>query len=161
MYWLFAHSGYFYKTRLRSRPAVFWGAILLMCVLTSECWVNLIVRFFKTSYFLNKCGKYSFGMYLFHFGAFHLVNQFSFFRNNHLRIVSYTLTALFYGFLVFHLLEKHLINIANNLCGKITSFKVLSEINVFSKINFNVNLKTNLINQILYQFRNLKTKLGL
>lgn len=111
--------------RFRSRPAVFWGTILLICLL-SDGRTNLIVKFFQNTYFLKQCGKYSFGMYLLHPAGINFINRFVYLRSMHLRIVSCILFVFFLGFLLYHLLEKHLISLANFICKKLDSNELIT-----------------------------------
>lgn len=107
--------------RYRSRPAVIWSISLYMALLTSSS-NNPLVKFYKFKFFRN-CGKYSFGIYLFHPAVIHLVaSNYLYFSLFKFRVVFSILILYLFGFLFYHLLEKHLVRLANYICSKLDSF---------------------------------------
>ena len=87
--------------------------------------MNPVVDFFKIKFF-KSCGTFSFGIYLFHPAAIDLIIKnepyFSIFK---LRLTFSILLSYFFGFLFYELVEKYLIKLADFLCKKIESFKML------------------------------------
>lgn len=110
-------------SRMRSRPAVFWAISLFMALLSSSSANHPFIDFFKLR-FLMSCGKFSFGIYLLHPAAVHFIKTYEqSFIVFKLRVLSSICFSYVLGFLFYHVLEKHLIRLANNLCSRLTSFK--------------------------------------
>jgi peptidoglycan/LPS O-acetylase OafA/YrhL len=83
-----------------------------------------LARFFASSKFLKSCGKFSFGMYLCHPGAIHFVKGFLLIVELKLGFVLSILLSYILGFAFYHLLEKHLIDLANFLCHKLALIRI-------------------------------------
>lgn len=124
-----------------SRPGFLIGIVLLLflCVRTE---FNFVKAFFESSNLLSNCGKYSFGIYLFHqvvIGVLHT----EYMRTNvvlHLKtpikfLLLYSVAYLV-GYIFFHLLEKHLIKFGN----KVLIRKLTEKFNSLSSRSDNIEV---------------------
>lgn len=129
-------SGTFY-----SRAGILIGIVLLLFLFV-RTEHNFVKAFFENSSLLSDCGKYSFGIYLFHQVVIGVMNT-EYIKTNvvsHLKLpikylVLYLLAYLF-GYLFFHLIEKHLINFANKVLIK----KLTDKFNSLSSRSDNIEV---------------------
>lgn len=84
---------------------------------------NLLVMFFNNR-IMKSFGKYSFGIYLLHSSVIYLLQFNHYLIYSRLRVIAIVLVSYLFGFIFYHVLEKHLISLANLICVKLeTLFK--------------------------------------
>ena len=102
--------------------SIYWSIFLIFTLMGSPNYVSL---FFQNSMFLQQCGKYSFGIYLFHRMAQYFLGQKFKFLNE--MKVDFVITHIFLsfiiGYLFYQLVEKNLLKLASKINKKIFEFK--------------------------------------
>ena len=104
--------------------SVYWACFLLLFVLSKE---NFFTGYFNGR-FLYYCGKFSFGIYLYHMGFI------SFFYKNYNKKVKLKFEIVLYSFigtfiagcLFYYLIEKPLMNLGNKICNFISHMKIFN-----------------------------------
>lgn len=95
--------------------SVYWSFFVFLMLIGSP---NYLTIFFGQTNFLTKCGKYSFGMYLFHPMVMQFFKEFKF-ESGLERLISVFIVSFCVGYLFFVLVEDRLIKFANLLCKSI------------------------------------------
>ena len=106
---------------IRNKPfchlkySIYWSLFILHILFTESSHFKDLINF----QLLKKFGKYSFGIYLFHYEGFRVVNFFkinNFINKSNIEIIIVELfVSYFYGMIFFYLIENPSINIGNNL----------------------------------------------
>ncbi len=99
--------------QLESLSAFVWSSFIL---LLSAGHPNFTSRLFGDNGFMRNCGKYSFGMYLLHPIAIHLVTTHFQPMIQTAAFVCVTLISYFQAFWFFTLIEDPLVKLANRIC---------------------------------------------
>jgi peptidoglycan/LPS O-acetylase OafA/YrhL len=98
---------------------IFWSYFLFILLNISD--QNFfIIKCFTESIVFKSCGKYSFGIYLFHPMCIKLLEFSVKTKTVFEKLVLIMLLSYLVGFLFFYLIENPLINVANLLCKKIS-----------------------------------------
>lgn len=103
----------------RSRSAVFWSLIIFMALLSENSSNSFIVRFFNHIDFFKHCGKYSFGMYLWHPAVIESVLNVKILFDLRLNIILTVLISYFLGYLFYYCVQKPLLKLSDYICDKL------------------------------------------
>lgn len=121
----------FFQSNVKVLSSVYWSFFVFLMLVGAP---NYITNIFNIS-FLKKCGKYSFGMYLFHPACLQLVHcLYPFIPRCTKRdlktdvevLVAVVFLSYFVGYLFFNFIENNLINLANVLCKKVENIRLFS-----------------------------------
>lgn len=119
---------HFDSFRFRSRAAIFWSSVLLLTLLNDKCTIANTYRLFR---FLRNMGKYSYSIYLFHFGLLNVIGLSI--LSKWLNWFEFALVSVFIiycvGKVLFYLIERPLIDLASYFCKKLDSFLINSDSN--------------------------------
>ena len=108
----------FYDTfAFKSKATLYWSSCLLLTLVSRP---NIISRFFASSEFLKKLGKYSYTLYMMHFGVLSIVKKFNI-KHQLEHIIICVFASYCVSYVFFHLIEVRLIKFANYLCNKLNS----------------------------------------
>jgi len=106
------------KFRYSSKSGAYWSLVMFLMLIGAP---NVSTNIFEKSYLMTKCGKYSFGFYLFHPMVMRLVKN-HIKTKIHLEMIAINfIFSLALGFLFHFLLEDRLIQLANRLCKRLAS----------------------------------------
>jgi peptidoglycan/LPS O-acetylase OafA/YrhL len=102
----------------------FWSFTVLLMLLGAP---NYFTNIFSENNFLKYCGKFSFGMYLFHPMCMLIIKSYTHTKSVIEQLILVVFLSFFVGYLFFLLIENNLMLFANVICKKLEAFKYFTK----------------------------------